>query len=107
MLAVQPPPCKDRIDSWVTEPCGFQSGLYKEPMGENAGPVRVTEVKPMEGYRIWLLYDDGVEGVIDLSDMVEHESFAPWRDKEFFATISTASTFELIRELSSCSFPSQ
>ena len=40
----------------------------------------------MEGYRIWLLYDDGVEGVIDLSDMVEHEPFAPWRDKEFFAT---------------------
>ena len=50
------------------------------PMGENAGPVRVTEVNPMEGYRIWLLYDDGVERVKDLSDIVEHEPFAPVPD---------------------------
>ena len=40
----------------------------------------------MEEYRVWLRYNDGVEGVIDLSDMVEREPFAPWRDRGSFET---------------------
>ena len=33
--------------------------------------VSVVEVKPREGYTIWLRFDDGVEGEVDLSDMID------------------------------------
>ncbi len=53
-------------------------------MSKQAKPVKVVDVKAMKGYRVWILYDDGVEGVVNLSDMVDHEPFAPWKDEEFF-----------------------
>ena len=55
-------------------------------MGGEIESVRVVEVRALEEYRVWLRYNDGVEGVVDLSDMVEYEPFEPWKDKEFFET---------------------
>jgi hypothetical protein len=40
--------------------------------------------KVLEKHRIWLRFDDGVEGEVDLSDMVGKGVFARWRDYEFF-----------------------
>jgi Protein of unknown function (DUF2442) len=28
----------------------------------------VTEVKPLEGYRLWVSFDDGTSGVVDFSE---------------------------------------
>ncbi|MCI2429411.1 DUF2442 domain-containing protein [Candidatus Acetothermia bacterium] len=44
----------------------------------------VTEVKPLEHYQFWVRFSDGVEGILDLSDLVGKGIFAPWQDyKEF------------------------
>ena len=42
------------------------------------------EVKPREGYKIWLRYEDGVEGEVDLSDVAGKGVFAAWDDRAFF-----------------------
>ncbi|MBI4688680.1 MAG: DUF2442 domain-containing protein, partial [Nitrospirae bacterium] len=31
---------------------------------------RIIAVRPLENYRLWLRFSDGVEGIVDLSDFV-------------------------------------
>ena len=49
--------------------------------------ARLTAVAPREGYRIWLHYDDGVAGEIDLSHLAELELFKGWHDRRYFETL--------------------
>ena len=48
----------------------------------------VTEARPLEPYRIWIRFEDGAEGVIDLSLLVPFAGvFAPLRAPEEFARL--------------------
>jgi len=49
--------------------------------------VRPKEVKALEGYRLWLRYSDGVEGVVDLSHLVGKGVFKVWEEREFFEAV--------------------
>lgn len=49
--------------------------------------IRPSRVKPLPGYRIQLSYPDGVEGVLDLSEMVK---------KGIFQRLQDPSAFELV-----------
>ena len=40
-----------------------------------------------DGYRLWLEYDDGVCGEVDLSDLAREEEYAVWRDYAFFRSV--------------------
>ncbi|MEE9169683.1 MAG: DUF2442 domain-containing protein [bacterium] len=43
-----------------------------------------TEVKTLENYKIWVKYDDGIEGTVDLSHLAGKGVFSLWNDyKEF------------------------
>ena len=44
-------------------------------------------VKPLEGYRLWIKYSDGVEGVVDQSDLVGKGVFAAWEDYREFQKV--------------------
>ena len=48
---------------------------------------RAVEVRALEPYRVWLRYDDGVEGGVDLSDMAGDGVFVAWEDHEFFSGV--------------------
>ncbi len=39
---------------------------------------RVVSVQPRIGYRIWIRFEDGTEGEIDLSDLSGKGVFAQW-----------------------------
>ena len=41
-------------------------------------------VETREGFCIWLKYDDGVEGELDLSDLAGMGVFKAWDDRAFF-----------------------
>ena len=45
---------------------------------------RVTECKASPDYRLWLRFDDGVEGTVFLGDLLEVGAFSAWRDVEQF-----------------------
>ena len=48
----------------------------------------VVEVRPLEGCRLFLRFDDGVEGEVDISSLVEFKGvFAPLKNREFFAQV--------------------
>ena len=49
--------------------------------------ARLTAVAPLEGYQIWLHYDDGVEGTVDLSQLAEAEAYRRWQDRRFFESV--------------------
>jgi len=48
---------------------------------------RPVEVKPLEPYRIWLRYADGVEGAVDLSEFAGRGVFALWNDISKFNNV--------------------
>ena len=56
---------------------------------------RITKVKVLPGYRLELEFDDGVCGVVDLSDTVGSGVFALWRDPLVFEQVRIGSSGEL------------
>ena len=56
---------------------------------------QITNVKVLEGYRLELEFDDGVSGIVDLSDLVGNGVFALWRDRRAFVEVRVGSSGEL------------
>ena len=44
----------------------------------------ITSIQPLPGYKLKLRFDDGVEGVVDLSAEVGKGVFAAWNDVAHF-----------------------
>ena len=48
----------------------------------------VLTVKPLTDYKLHLLFEDGMEGVVDLSKIIEFTGvFAPLKDRSFFESV--------------------
>ena len=51
----------------------------------------VLEVRPLEGYRLFVRFEDGVQGVIEVSDLVRFEGvFAFLKDPGQFRQVSVS-----------------
>ena len=48
---------------------------------------RITEMKYLSEYRVWLRFDDGKEGEVDLQDELWGEVFEPLKQLERFKTV--------------------
>lgn len=59
---------------------------------------RPVEVKPLQGYRLFIKYSDGVEGIVDLSDLVGRGVFAHLKDWQKFSNVSIGTGGEIIWE---------
>lgn len=46
--------------------------------------IHVTEAQYRGNYKIWLAFNNGVTGEIDLASELEGEIFEPLKDKTFF-----------------------
>ncbi len=44
----------------------------------------VTEAKYLDGYKVWLTFNDGISGEVDLREELYGEIFEPLQDKSFF-----------------------
>jgi hypothetical protein len=49
---------------------------------------RPIEIKTFEDYRIWIRFEDGTQGTIDLSLMAGHGEFKYWSDGDNFKKAS-------------------
>lgn len=57
---------------------------------------RITFVEPSPDYRVKLRFEDGVEGVVDLSAQVGKGVFAAWEDVEHFMRVRIGDLGELV-----------
>ena len=48
---------------------------------------RITECKAEEDYRLWLRFDDGLEGSVSLGNLLEIGEFKLWRDVREFEKV--------------------
>jgi hypothetical protein len=49
---------------------------------------RVTECRASRDYRLWLKFEDGLEGSVFLGDLLEVSPFSVWRDVDQFCRAS-------------------
>jgi hypothetical protein len=52
--------------------------------------IHVTDARHVADYTLWLRFNDGTEGEVDLQDELEGEVFEPLRDPEFFKSFAVA-----------------
>ena len=57
---------------------------------------RVIDARYAGGYRVWLRFDDGLSGEIDLERELWGEVFEPLKDKTFFAKVRADSELDTI-----------
>ncbi len=57
---------------------------------------RIVAVRVLESYRVWLRFDDGVEGEVDFSQKPRTGVFAAWQDYEFFRQARLGDAGELV-----------
>ena len=48
----------------------------------------ITSAEPRTGYRLWIKFADGVEGVVSLKHLVGKGVFRLWDDKENFRAVA-------------------
>jgi hypothetical protein len=56
----------------------------------------LEEVKPVEAFKLYVKYSDGVEGTIDLSEFAGKGVFALWNDYNQFKKVTIGSSGELV-----------
>lgn len=63
------------------------------------------EVRALSDYKIWLRFDDGVEGEVDLSHLAGRGVFSPWQDYKVFQQVHIGSGCEIAwsEEMELCS----
>ena len=49
--------------------------------------MKITEAKPLEKYKLFLRFDDGVSGVVDLSDIAGRGVFETWKHDGVFEQV--------------------
>jgi hypothetical protein len=50
--------------------------------------THVEQAKYLDGYKVWLAFNDGAEGEIDLSSELDGEIFEPLKDVSFFKSFT-------------------
>lgn len=47
----------------------------------------IIQAKAFDDYKVWIKFSDGVEGTVDLSDLVGKGIFSRWLDKNYFMSV--------------------
>lgn len=52
----------------------------------------IVDARPLDGYRLFLRFEDGAEGTIDVGRLIRFEGvFAPLEDREYFLRVRVSS----------------
>lgn len=49
--------------------------------------MRVVQVEPREEFNIWVRFDEGTSGMIDLQDLAGRGVFDVWKDRRVFESV--------------------
>jgi hypothetical protein len=50
---------------------------------------KAIEVKPLDDYKLYIVFNSGEEKIFDLKDKINHIFFAPLKDETVFKTVHT------------------
>lgn len=50
---------------------------------------KAIEVKPLEEYKIYLLFNSGERKIFDLKNKIDHVFYSPLKDERVFKTVHT------------------
>ncbi len=57
---------------------------------------KIVDVAALEGYQLRLAFDDGREGVVDVSHLAGKPAFSCWRDRKTFEQVRIGDSGELL-----------
>lgn len=49
--------------------------------------IKITEIRPLPHYKIWIRFSDGVEGIADLSHLAGKGVFSAWKQAGQFEKV--------------------
>jgi hypothetical protein len=49
--------------------------------------TKIIKCEPHDDYKLWLLFDDGVCGEVDLKKLVGKGVFSAWESEDFFKSV--------------------
>lgn len=55
--------------------------------GEQRPPLKVSGVRPMEDYRLWVRFNTGEARVFDFKPLLNRPAFAPLTDRNVFNSV--------------------
>lgn len=55
--------------------------------GEIKPSLKVSGVRPLNDYKLWVRFSNGEEKIIDFSRELDFPAFAPLKDKELFRSV--------------------
>lgn len=58
--------------------------------------LHIKSVKPISDFKIWVAFDDGTEGKVDLEGHLKGSVLEPLRDREYFSRVSIDPELETI-----------
>jgi hypothetical protein len=58
--------------------------------------IKIIDVKVLDHYQLSLVFNDGVQGTVDLSDLAGKGVFKLWRDRKAFKSVQIGSGGELV-----------
>ena len=58
--------------------------LNLEPRSMESKRVKIVACKPLPNYHLWIRFDDGLEGEVDLNHLAGKGVFEAWNSIEFF-----------------------
>ena len=58
--------------------------------------AKVLEVRPLGGYKLWLRFQDGLTGTVDLSTELWGPVFEPLKDPAFFSRVTIHPELETV-----------
>lgn len=58
--------------------------------------LHIKSVKPVSDYTIWIAFDDGTEGQVDLHGQLDGPIFEALKDKEFFSKVAVDPELETV-----------
>lgn len=55
--------------------------------GEQSLPLKVSGVRPLEDYKLWVRFNNGETKVFDFSKILNSSAFSPLKDKAVFNSV--------------------
>jgi hypothetical protein len=58
--------------------------------------LHITQAKHAHDYQIWLQFNDGIEGVVDLTQELWGSMFEPLKDRQLFSQMALDSELDTV-----------